>query len=360
MRSIEHRLLRLREIMHENEWEAFLISQPFNRRYLSGFTGTSGMLVITQTEAFLITDFRYLTQAKMEAPQFILVDHTGEKLLPATGEWIKKSSFKSLAFEATHLTFQEYQELQQIIHPIELLPTSHVVEALRIQKDEQELAWIRQAVAIADQAFSLILEELTPGMTERYVAFRMEALMRELGAEAIAFDTIVASGKRSALPHGRASDKKLEKGDLVTLDFGVYYKGYASDLTRTIVLGQAAAWQKEIYELVLKANQLVIEQMKVGMTGKEVDAVARHFLAEHGYEKEFGHATGHGLGLDVHEPPRLGRTSVDQYLLDRSVVTVEPGIYIPDMGGVRIEDDVWVTQEGCEVLSRSEKKLLEL
>ena len=236
------------------------------------------------------------------------------------------------------------------------VPTSRVVESLRAVKDEGERDAIRKAAAIADRAFERILEELRPGRTEREIALRLEFMMREMGADGASFDIIVASGPRSALPHGVASDRVLEKGDLVTLDFGASYRGYCSDITRTVVLGEPNDAQRRIYETVREAQQAAVDAIRPGMTGKEADRVARDRIKASGYEKYFGHGTGHGLGMEVHEAPRLSPRG-EEILEPGMVVTVEPGIYLPEFGGVRIEDDVIVTEDGREVLTQSPKHL---
>jgi Xaa-Pro aminopeptidase len=353
---MQQRIRRLRDKMAEAGIGAFLVSHPINRRYVSGFTGSSGVMLVTPDEAVLITDFRYVTQAKEQAPHLSLVEHRGS-IFGTVGEVCRKMGVKRLAFEEEHLTFAQYKFLTEALDGIPATPVNGLVEELRMVKDEEELAIIRKAASIADRAFAAIVRELRPGITERQVSLRLEMLMREMGASSSSFEIIVASGKRSALPHGTASDKMLEKGDLVTLDFGAYYKGYASDLTRTVVLGTPSGKQKEIYDIVLEAGNRAIQAIRPGITGKETDAVARNYIAQHGYGDFFGHSTGHGLGMEVHEAPALSVRG-DKKLAPGMVVTVEPGIYLTDFGGVRIEDDVLVTPTGHEVLTHSPKELI--
>lgn len=349
------RIRRLQEKLKEASQEALLITHPANRRYISGFTGSSGIVLVTTEEAFIFTDFRYQIQAAEQAPacQVLIGD-----MWQLVGEKCQELKLSSLAFEADYLTFSEYKRLEDHVGNILLKPGEKWVESLRMIKDEEELQLIRRAAQIADEAFDQILKEIRPGISEREIAFRLEVLMRERGASSSSFDMIVASGVRSALPHGTASDKLLEKGDLLTLDFGAYYKGYASDLTRTVVLGHPSEKQKEIYEIVLEACNRTIQALKPGMTGKEVDAIARDYIDSKGYGEYFGHSTGHGIGLEVHEDPHLSSRRGDLTLQPGMVVTIEPGIYLPDLGGVRIEDDVLITETGCEVLTHSDKNLI--
>ncbi|MBO2533493.1 MAG: Xaa-Pro dipeptidase [Thermoactinomycetaceae bacterium] len=353
---MKERLVRLRAKMSEKGHEALLISHPVNRRYITGFTGTAGMALVTDRDAVLVTDFRYVTQVKQQSPHFEVYRHDGD-IFQAVADLCRKRGLKSLAFEQDHLTYGEVEKLKKSLGDIIAVPTSRVVESLRAVKDEGERDAIRKAAAIADRAFERILEELRPGRTEREIALRLEFMMREMGADGASFDIIVASGPRSALPHGVASDRVLEEGDLVTLDFGASYRGYCSDITRTVVLGEPNDAQRRIYETVREAQQAAVDAIRPGMTGKEADRVARDRIKASGYEKYFGHGTGHGLGMEVHEAPRLSPRG-EEILEPGMVVTVEPGIYLPEFGGVRIEDDVIVTEDGREVLTQSPKHLI--
>ena len=352
------RLDALRRKMNEQGLDALLLSHPSNRRYITGFTGSSGYAFVTQEAAMLITDFRYIEQAEEEAPHFEILRHERQPFV-TIAETARNRGVSSLAFEQDHLTYGQVGKLRAALVGVKMIPVNGVVESLRAIKDEAELAILRKAVAIVDEVFSQIVKEMRPGMKERDVALRMETFMREMGASGSAFDTIVASGPRSALPHGVASDRVLEKGDLVTLDFGAVYQGYCSDITRTVMIGEPNAKQREIYECVKEAQQAAVDAVRPGMTGRELDAVARDRIAAHGFGDYFGHGTGHGLGLEVHESPTASLMSKD-ILAPGMVVTVEPGIYLPDFGGVRIEDDVLVTETGGEVLTKSTKELLVL
>lgn len=353
---MKQRVERLRKKMAEKNLEAFLVTHPINRRYMTGFTGTSGVALLTENEAMFFTDFRYVTQVREQCPDWSLVKHEGS-IFAEVAKVCEKIGLKQLGFEQDHLTYAEAIQLREMLEEIETVPVGGMIEELREAKDPEELLIIKEAAKIADKAFAQILQEIRPGMKEREVALRLEVIMRELGATSSSFDTIVASGWRSALPHGVASDKVIEKGDFVTMDYGAYYKGYASDITRTVLMGKPDSKQKEIYEIVLEANRRAIEGVCPGKTGKEIDAIARDHIRKHGYGDYFGHGTGHGLGMEVHEEPRVSAKG-DKPLAAGMVITIEPGIYLPDFGGVRIEDDLIVTESGYEKITGSPKELL--
>ncbi|RAL26581.1 M24 family metallopeptidase [Thermoflavimicrobium daqui] len=355
---MEKRLKKLRNQMNKDGIEAILITRPPNRRYISGFTGSAGTVLVTQTEMFLFVDTRYTVQAKSQAPNFKTIEYKRHPdRIPTIAKECNHLGVTEVAFEAEAVSFAEYQALQKGLAGLQLKPVNQYVDKLRMIKDESEIATIRQAVAIVDRAFAQILKEIKPGMTEVQVATRLEFLMREYGATSSSFDMIIASGKRSALPHGVASDKVIEKGDLITLDFGALYQGYISDMTRTIMIGKPSEKQKQIYDIVLEAEMRGIQSIRPGISGVEVDAASRDYITACGYGNYFGHGLGHGIGLEVHEGPTLSTQSED-VLAPGMVVTVEPGIYIPELGGVRIEDDVLVTESGYEVLTQSKKELI--
>jgi Xaa-Pro aminopeptidase len=350
------RVDRLRVSMTEHEVDGFLVTSISNRRYLTGFTGTAGVALITGEEAIFITDFRYVDQAKEQAQGFNVVQHTGPIGETIANE-LQRLGVKRLGFEQDHVTFATYRGYQERFTQSELVPVSGVVERLRMIKDSEELAIIRQAVDIVDHTYEHILKFIKPGMKEIEVANELEFHMRKQGASSSSFDIIVASGYRSALPHGVASDKVIEKGDFVTLDFGALYKGYISDMTRTFAMGEPSPKLKEIYDVCLQAQLLGVGNIKAGLTGKQSDALCRDYIASKGYGEYFGHSTGHGIGLDVHEGPGLSM-KVDVTLEPGMVVTIEPGIYLSGIGGVRIEDDVVITETGNEILTKSTKELL--
>lgn len=352
---MKNKLNNLREKFLEHNIDGLLIMSEFNRRYMTNFTGTAGVVLISANEAAFITDFRYIEQAKRQAEQYEIVEHDGN-IYKAIASEVKRLGIKNLGFEQDYVSFAQYKIFADIIK-CDLIPVSNIVEKLRLLKDEQEINIIKEATALADKAFSHILTFIKSGMKEIEVANELEFFMRKHGADSSSFDIIVASGARSALPHGVASEKIIEQGDFVTLDFGAYYKGYVSDITRTIAIGEPSEQLREIYNVVLEAQKRGVAQIKGGMTGKEADAITRDYITDKGYGDYFGHSTGHGIGLEVHEAPRLSKQS-STVLQAGMVVTVEPGIYIPNVGGVRIEDDILITNEGNEVLTKSPKELI--
>ncbi|RKQ88751.1 M24 family metallopeptidase [Brockia lithotrophica] len=339
-----------------------LISRPEDRRYLSGFTGSSGLLLLTREEAILFTDFRYLEQAGRECPGVRVVDHE-RKPEEAVVRAVCTSRPARVAFQGDAMSVRAYERLlavtREVCPEVRWEDAGEALEGLRVRKDPPELAKIRRAVEIAEAAFRAVLPEIRPGRTERQVAWALERAMREAGAEATAFPPIVVSGVRGSLPHGMPTDKPLACGELVTLDFGAVYEGYVSDLTRTVALCDPPEALLRIYETVLAAQLRAVARVRAGVTAEEVDAAARETIERAGYGKYFGHATGHGIGLAVHEDPTIGPGRATP-LKAGSVVTIEPGIYVPDLGGVRIEDDVLVGESGAVLLSTLPKELLRL
>ncbi|MFW6287408.1 MAG: M24 family metallopeptidase [bacterium] len=351
------RLEKAHKLMNEKGIEAFIIDSGINRRYLSGFTGTAARILLSKEKDYFFTDFRYTEQAEDEIDGLEIVEinrNFEEKL----NEILNELDINKLAFEAKTVTYQQYQKYEENLD-CKLESVSTFVEELRLLKDKDEIEKVKKAIEISDQAFEHICKFIKAGMTEKEVALELEFFMKKRGGSDNAFDFIVASGKRSSLPHGVASDKVIEEGDFITMDFGTFYQGYCSDITRTVVLGKADEKQKEIYNIVLNAQLNVIEKIKADMPCKDIDAIARDIISEAGYKDNFGHGLGHGIGLEVHEDPRLSFAS-DQILKAGMIVTDEPGIYIPDWGGVRIEDDLLITEEGCEVLNKAPKELIEL
>ncbi|RSL30975.1 aminopeptidase P family protein [Salibacterium salarium] len=350
-----NRLEKLRSMLKEKQADAIFINSPANRYYLSGFTGTAGAVIVTPNNAFFITDFRYIEQAKEQCGHFEVLEQTSS-VLKTLQKKSEELGWKSLAFEKDHLTYASFEQLKAHTEA-ELIPVTGLVENIRLYKNDEELATIQQAVDIADRAFKHITSYIKPGIKEIDVSNELEFFMREQGAVSSSFDIIVASGTRSALPHGVASDKEIQNGDLVTLDFGAYYQGYCSDITRTVAVGEPADELKTIYQTVYEAQIKALEEIKPGMTGIEADAIARDYITEQGYGRSFGHGLGHGLGMEVHEGPRLSPKG-EQKLEPGMVVTVEPGIYVPNVGGTRIEDDIVITETGNQKLSQSPKELM--
>ncbi|QHW30297.1 aminopeptidase P family protein [Paenibacillus rhizovicinus] len=350
------RIAGLREKLQGLGTDAILVTNAVNRRYISGFTGSSGVLLVSQKDSWLLTDFRYMTQAPQQAAGFTVVEHA-QKWIETVKELAVSAGIKKMAFEQDTVVFSEYAAWKSSLgDAVELVPVSGVIEGLRMYKDESELAIMRDACKLADDTFQHMLSFIKPGLVEREVALEMEMFMRSRGATSSSFDTIVASGERSALPHGVASDRVIGNNEFVKLDFGAYYNGYCSDLTRTVVVGKPTDRHREIYEIVLEAQLATLAGIKPGMTGKEADAIARDIITRYGFGDKFGHGTGHGLGMEIHEAPRLS-VSGTTVLEPGMTVTVEPGIYLPGFGGVRIEDDIVITATGNSLLTSSPKTL---
>lgn len=353
---MNRRLESLRIELNNKELDAILITSATNRRYLTGFTGSAGNVLVTHNRAILITDFRYTDQAVMETSLYEIIIHKGvisEKI----AELLTENNIKSLGFEEEYVTYQEYRGYLDTFVGTKLVATNSIVEKLRIIKDENELILIKKAIEIAEEAFTQLLPEIKAGVSEKELARNLEDYMRRLGAEGASFPIIIASGKRSALPHGNASDKLLDYGDLVTFDFGAKYQGYISDITRTLAIGEVDEQQQEIYEIVLEAQLNALANIKPGMTGIDADLFTRDVITGYGYGENYGHGTGHGIGLDVHEAPTVSARGKET-LKPGMVITIEPGIYLAAVGGVRIEDDVLVTDTGLEILTKLPKELL--
>ncbi len=350
------RLENLRKKLEDKHIDGMLILKRENYIYLSGFTGSSAVLIITQNSAFLITDFRYTEQAAIEAPEFEIIQYD-KSLMETLNEIIKGEGIKRLGFEESYMTYEKYLEYSSKLNGVELVKTNSVVENLRMIKDEEEINIIKKAVDIADKTFSHILGFIKPGVAELDLSAEMEHHMRRLGAKGVSFETIIASGKRSSLPHGVASEKKLEIGDTITFDFGAVYNNYCSDMTRTVFLGKPEEEITKIYNIVLDSQLKAIEGAKSGLKGMEIDKIARDHIASSGYGDCFGHGLGHGVGLEIHEEPRLSR-NVETKMENGMVVTVEPGIYIKGLKGVRIEDIIVISDNTPIILTSATKDII--
>ena len=339
------------------EWEvdALLVGSATNRRWLSGFTGSAGWLLITPAAALVTTDFRYWEQVQQQAPVFTLIKGEPKERLPV--KMIQEAGVQKLAFESAFVTVDEFDSLKRKVeNGVEWVGQKSTVEPLRAIKTPAELALMRQAAALADQTMALMPQLARPGVTERQLAWELEKALREAGADAVAFDIIVAGGPHGALPHHHPGDRPLQAGDAIVVDMGANVQGYRSDLTRTFYLGNkpSAAFQ-EVYGLVAQAQANVLQNMRAGMISKDIDALARDLISATAYKDYFGHGLGHGVGLDIHEQPRLSQFLEKDTIPAGAVVTVEPGIYIPGKFGVRIEDLVLLGDEGAEPLSRAPK-----
>lgn len=348
-----NRLERVRLLLDENNVEAIVVTSAQNRQYLSGFSGSSGALLISAKEAVLITDFRYWEQAVEQAPDFMLHQQAGN-LWDNIGELVNDSDFRRIAFEGNVVSYCEFQNFRSLLSAVELIPLTDELNKLRSVKDKNEIALLAKAAEITDYAWMCTMEKVKVGVSELDVATEFDYQLRLNGADGSSFPTIVAAGKRSSLPHAQPGPRKIESGDFLLLDGAALYRGYHGDMTRTVVVGNASERQKSLYSLVLKSQQKVLERLCIGMTGREGDAIAREIIEAAGYGQYFGHGLGHSVGLEIHENPRLS-TSESARLAPNMVVTVEPGVYLPNFGGVRIEDVVVLTENGLINLTKSPK-----
>lgn len=352
--AVAGHLERTRAYLATASVDALLIARPENRRYVTGFTGSAGLVAVTATEALLAVDFRYYEQA--EAQTACRVIRGGADPAKALGDAVKALSPARIGFESEFLPYAQVDRLGERFAPSELVPLADV-DRIRWVKDPAEIAAIARAGEIADAAFEHLLGVLRPGMTEREAALELEIAIRRAGGERLAFDSVLASGPRGALPHGRATERVMQRGEFVTVDFGAVYDGYVSDCTRTVALGPIDERQREVYGAVLAAQRRALEAVQPGVACRDVDAAGRAVITAAGFGEAFGHAIGHGIGLDVHEgPPVSPRT--DAVLEAGMVVTIEPGIYLPGWGGVRIEDAVVVAEGAPRILTRLSKELL--
>jgi len=349
---------RLEAVTDPAAVDGLLITSAQNRRYASGFTGSAGQLLITRDAALLLTDFRYVEQARGQAPDFEVVKTEGHAW-PYVAEQAARLGVRHLGFEAEDLSVDAHLRLREAArekHPaLELVPLRGFGDTLRLVKDAAEVTVIRRAVEIADRALEQVGATLRPGVSERRVAWLLEAHMREHGADAVSFPIIVAAGPNGAMPHHRPSDRSIRAGEPIIIDMGCIVDGYCSDMTRTLVLGEPDATFWQIYRTVLRAQQTCEDGLKAGMLAKDGDKLARDVIEAAGHADHFGHGTGHGVGLLIHENPFLSKTRGDLEVPEGAVVTVEPGIYLQGWGGVRIEDMVVVGRDRCQVLTTAHK-----
>ena len=352
------RLAQLRKRLEEKRLEALLVTSLPNVHYLTGFSGTAAVLLVTLRDSVFFTDPRYDLQAHEQVQESRVVIVPGDALA-AVARRVNRTRFTRLGFESGTVSFQLHRRLRELLPTKRLVATDGWIETLRIEKDEGEIEQIRLAVDLASRAFSETLPLLRPGITEIEVAAEIEYRMRRYGAERPSFETIVAFGSRTALPHARAGTRPLQAGECILLDLGAILNGYASDMTRTVFLGRAPRRAAQIYRAVLEAQQEAEQAIHAGQKCAVVDQAARRVLGRYGYARYFTHSTGHGLGREIHEPPRIGRDQM-ALLPEGAVVTVEPGVYVPGYGGVRIEDVVLVRKEGGEILTKTSKELTEL
>lgn len=354
------RLDKLRQAIStaEEGLDALLIYQPYNRRYISGFTGSEGMIVVTPASAVLAVDSRYWDQAERQAPEFKIYQVKTRFPDEMTAILAAAGNPRRVGFESDYITVAQLNQLSESMPDVEWVETGGMVQNLRTFKDEREMAAIRRAAQIADEGFEFLRRTLRPGMTESDVAWELEVYMRTHGAEALAFDTIVGGGPNGAEPHHLSGSRPIQAGEPIVLDFGARVDGYNSDMTRTVCLGQPADSRfMEIYTIVLRAQEAALHGIRGGISSSEADRLARSVIEQAGYGDYFGHGLGHGVGLEIHELPRASRLA-DTPIPAGSALTVEPGIYLPGWGGVRIEDLCFITENGVELASHATKEPL--
>lgn len=355
--SIKKRLLKLKAILAESEIDIAIISRLPNVHYLSGFTGTAGTLIISSDKTILTTDFRYLLRAKEESSEceIRIYENGFDAFLEA---FLGKYKGKTVGFESNIISFEQYQKWSSL-SDVRWVSLKKAVEELRMVKDVGEIKKIEKAAEISDSAFEHILKCLKPGMTEQDIAIELEYFMRQKGAEKVAFDLIVASGENSAIPHANKSWKKISNNSLLLMDMGAVYQGYCADITRTVAIGKCTEKEKEIYKTVFEAQEAALRNLKVGIKARDIDRAARDIISKRGFKDNFCHNLGHGVGLEIHEMPTLGPSS-NNVLENGMVFTVEPGIYVSGLGGVRIEDTVCLEKGKARNITKSPKHLIML
>ena len=353
---IHQKLKAVRVLMTALRVQSLLVTELEHVRYLTGFSGSSGLCLVTPTRQFFITDRRYKSQAPQEVNGFKIII-AKQTLFPLLAERKLIPPRSRVGFESQNISVADMNSLKKMLPLRRFIPATSILENVTAVKDEKEIELIRSAAGISDKVFKKLLTIVRPGVRECDIAAEISYWHRRYGAECDAFDPIVASGERGALPHARASEKIIRRGELVVLDFGCRYHGYNSDITRTLAVGNPSSEMKKIYQIVLDAQIKAIDAVRSGVTARSIDAVARKHIRQKGYGRFFIHSLGHGLGIHVHDPLRVSAVS-NSVLETGNVVTIEPGIYLPDRGGVRIEDDIVVRDKGCEILTTSSKELI--
>ena len=355
--EFELRRERLSALLPKIRAGAFIVTALPNVQYLSGFTGSNGALLLTPDRALLFTDPRYEIQAAQESDCEVKI--AKQPLLKDLSSWVKRLRLKSVSFERNHISFEDHAQLKELTRHVRLMPAAGLVESLRMVKSPAEIAAIKASVQLNSSAFTQALRHFRTSMTEVDLAAEIEYRMRRLGAEGPAFESIVASGPRTALPHARPTSTPIQKDELLLMDVGAKVAGYASDMTRTLVVGRLDSKRRRMYRAVLESQLAAVDTVRPGVTCASVDRAARDVLRGFGMEHLFVHSTGHGLGLEIHERPRLGRKERTK-LETGMVITIEPGVYQEGFGGIRIEDTVVVTTRGCDVLTPTGKQLISL
>jgi Xaa-Pro aminopeptidase len=353
----EKRVNRVLHVLKQMEVDAIIIRGMDNIFYLTGFRGSEGSLLVTRGDVVLLTDFRYLTYAAEVTKDIAIVETKGKENHLAT--LCDRYGIRKMGFDSYNTTYQAYREWCETAPNVEFIPIGTEIETIRAQKEPEEIMAIRRAIQLATDAFTRVLTKIAPGTTERQIAAELDYIMKSLGADGPSFETIVASGARAALPHAKPTDKALKQGEAIIIDFGCQAGGYTSDETCTIALGEVNEKLREILDVVDEARKAGIRAVRAGLPVHELDTVVRGTVEEHGYGEFFRHGTGHGVGIAVHEAPAI-TVKAEALLQENMVITIEPGIYIPNVGGIRMEDMVLVTESGGEVLTHLRKDLLQI
>ena len=344
------------EKLSNEGFDGMYITNLTNIRYLTGFTGSAGILLIINEQSFFLTDGRYIKQASEEVKNANIIIIEQDYLSEIKNLNVLKNKDK-VAFEANHMSFMSYNLLVKFFKNIKWIATDLIIENIAAIKDQYEIDSLKTAVEITDLVFTKILEHIKPGVNEKYISAKISYLFKTNGADGDSYESIIASGPRSALPHARPSDREFKKGDFIVMDFGALYNGYHADMTRTVLIGKPNSKHKEIYDIVLESQLSGISCAKSGVKCSEVDNACRSIITSNGYGDYFNHSTGHGIGLEVHTLPRVHKSNHD-LLKVNNVITIEPGIYLPDWGGVRIEDDCLIRKNDCLPLNQSTKDLI--
>lgn len=355
---MHQRLKKLIDIMENEALDGVLLTGRSNTFYFTGFTGTTSICIVSREKAYLVVDFRYTSQAKEQALDGVETIQHEKGALDVLLKLCSENGIFNIGVEGENISYSEYSKVKEKLTNVkELRNIQNLIDNIRIIKDDNELQLIKGAVDIADSAFIETLPFIKPGVKEFEIALELEYRMKKLGAKGTSFETIIASGPRSAMPHGTASDREVQAGDAIVMDFGAIYKGYCSDMTRTVFMGEPPIKLKEIYNIVLKAQLEALEASKAGITGKKLDSVSRSIIDKEGYEKCFGHGLGHGVGVEIHEKPGISPKG-EEVLKPGMVYTIEPGIYIEGFGGIRIEDMVFLTSDGPVIPTKSTKDII--
>lgn len=353
-----HCLSELKKKLKEDGVDGFLVTSEVNIRYVTNFTGNESILLITPGRDYVFTDFRYAEQAQQDVPWAKIVVKKVSLMKTICGR-LKRLNVKKLYVESSHLTFGQYLEIKECIERIKLVPSKGIIEYYRKRKTQEEIEKIEKAIIVAEKAYLGITKRIRTGVSEKYLSDILEFEIRKQGGQRSSFETICAAGSRASQPHARATDRKIQEKEAVLIDWGATFQSYNSDLTRVVFKDRISRKFEKIYQIVLDAQRFAVERVKPGIMAKEVDYAARSYIESKGYGECFGHGLGHGVGLEVHEYPVINKRSKE--MLEAGMVfTVEPGIYIPGWGGIRIEDMVLVTQDGCDVLSHLPKSLKDI